>query len=67
MEYVVLIEGIVYTILQFKTAQYESGILTLNPKIVFKQYWKKGFLSEIIGQIPLNLIFRKFLIDHIEL
>ncbi len=60
MEIFCFIEGIIYSACQLRVAQYEFGILTLNLKVLLKYYWKRRMLFEILGQIPINLIFRKF-------
>ncbi len=59
IEVIILIEQITYPILQLRTPQYAYGILTLDFKTLFEALMEKGFITEMIALIPLNLIFGK--------
>jgi len=61
MEFVCLFEWIIYSICQLRIAQYESGTLTLEFKNSLRHYWEDGLLYELIGQFPMNIIYRKLL------
>ena len=54
-----MVEAVFYSLVQLRIAQYEEGVLTLKLKTLIKLYFERGFLVEIIGLIPLNLITGK--------
>jgi hypothetical protein len=60
MEYLVLVESIVYSLSQFRIGVYEAGILSIDFKTILKSYIKRGFYNELIAFIPFNLIFCKY-------
>jgi len=58
LECIDFFESLLYNIVQLRVAQYtDKGYLTLKLKVVAKRYWESGMMVELLGMIPLTIIF----------
>ena len=65
MEILCFIESIVHIAIKFRTAVILRGpTYSYKSKDIWKAYWNSGFIFDIFGLSPFNLIFSALNINH---